>query len=44
MKNMIDKSKEVEAEKIDVAGTLMARDYKGVNNFGMNGVIEECAK
>ena len=43
MKNMVDKSKEVEAEKIDVAGTLMARDYKGVNNFGMNGVIE-CQK
>lgn len=43
MKNMIDKTKEVEAEKIDVAGTLMARDYKGVNNFGMNGVVE-CQK
>ena len=43
MKNMIDKTKEVEAEKINVAGTLMARDYKGINNFGMNGVIE-CQK
>ena len=40
---MIDKTKEVEAEKIDVAGTLMAIDYKGVNNFGMNGVVE-CQK
>lgn len=43
MKNMVDKTKDVEAEKIDVAGTLMARDYKGINNFGMNGVIE-CQK
>ena len=43
MKNMIDKSKDVEAEKIDVAGILMVRDYKGVNNFGMNGVVE-CQK
>ena len=25
---------------IDVANTLMARDYKGFGNKGMNGVIE----
>ena len=24
----------------DTATTLMARDYKGLNNFGTNGVIE----
>ena len=29
------------AEKpIDVAVTLMARDYKGLDNYGSNGVIE----
>ena len=27
-------------KKIDVASTLMARDYKGFGNQGMNGVIE----
>ena len=24
----------------DIATTLMARDYKGLNNYGTNGVIE----
>ena len=26
--------------KTDIACTLLARDYKGVNNHGFNGVIE----
>lgn len=26
--------------KIDVAVTLRARDYKGLDNYGSNGVIE----
>lgn len=30
-------------KQIDVACTLCARDYKGLNNFGSNGVIE-CEK
>ena len=28
-------------KEIDVANTLLARDYKGFGNQGMNGVIEE---
>ena len=27
-------------KQIDVAVTLMARDYKGFDNYGSNGVIE----
>lgn len=27
-------------KKIDIATTLLARDYKGLNNYGSNGVIE----
>ena len=27
-------------KQIDVAVTLRARDYKGPNNYGTNGVIE----
>ncbi len=27
-------------KKIDVAVTLRARDYKGFDNYGSNGVIE----
>lgn len=27
-------------KKIDVAVTLRARDYKGLDNYGSNGVIE----
>lgn len=30
-------------KQIDVACTLCARDYKGLNNYGSNGVIE-CEK
>jgi hypothetical protein len=37
---MVDKNIEPSAESIAVASTLMARDYKGLNNFGTNGVIE----
>ena len=40
LKGMIDKNLEPTATTIDVATTLMARDYKGLNNFGTNGVIE----
>lgn len=29
------------AKKIDIAGTICARDYKGPNNYGFNGVIED---
>lgn len=39
MKNMIDKNLEPDAKIIDVACTLMARDWKGINNYGSNGVI-----
>ena len=28
-------------EPIDVATTLLARDYKGLNNYGFNGVLED---
>ena len=28
-------------KQIDIAATLMARDYKGFGNQSMNGVIEE---
>lgn len=31
---------EVAEKPIDVAVTLMARDYKGLDNYGSNGVIE----
>ena len=31
---------EVAERPIDVAVTLMARDYKGLDNYGSNGVIE----
>lgn len=38
MKNMIN-DKSPSAKQTHVACTLMARDYKGLNNFGFNGVI-----
>lgn len=41
LKNMIDKNKECEFEKSNIAVTLMARDYKGLNNYGSNGVLAE---
>ena len=40
LKGMIDKDIEPTASKIDVSATIMARDYKGLNNYGTNGVIE----
>ena len=40
LRNMIDKNKESSADVVDVACTLMARDYKGLNNYGSNGVLE----
>ena len=43
LKGMVDKQLEPQAQKIDVSSTLMSRDYKGLNNYGTNGVIE-CQK
>ena len=40
LKGMVDKDLEPTATKQEVATTLLARDYKGLNNFGTNGVIE----
>ena len=40
LKGMVDKKLEPQALKIDVSSTLMSRDYKGLNNYGTNGVIE----
>ena len=41
LKNMSSVDREPIAEKrIDIACTLCARDYKGFNNYGNNGVIE----
>ena len=40
LKGMVDKELEPDALKIDVSSTLMSRDYKGLNNYGTNGVIE----
>ena len=43
LKGMVDKELEPHALKIDVSSTLMSRDYKGLNNYETNGVIE-CKK
>lgn len=40
LKGMVDKDIEPTASVIDVSTTIMARDYKGLNNYGTNGVIE----
>ena len=41
MEAVLLKSQASEFERFtDVANTLMARDYKGFGNQGMNGVIE----
>lgn len=40
LKGMVDKDIEPTASRIDVSTTIMARDYKGLNNYGTNGVIE----
>lgn len=44
LRNMTDRNKEPSADVTDVACTLMARDYKGLSNFGTNGVIEKWQK
>lgn len=43
LKGMSSKKYEPYAEKVDISTTLCARDYKGLNNFGQNGVIEVMA-
>ena len=40
LKGMYSLKYEPSMETIDTAVTLCARDYKGLNNFGTNGVIE----
>lgn len=35
-----DKTRKPDFQFADIAVTLMARDYKGLNNYGSNGVIE----
>ena len=35
-----DKSRYPFAEEIDVGHTILARDWKGLNNYGCNGVAE----
>jgi|GEM_PF-891359 hypothetical protein len=40
LKGMVDKNIEPTASVIDVSAAIMSRDYKGPNNYGMNGVIE----
>lgn len=43
LSGMASNSWKPEIERIDVACTLCARGYKGLNNYGSNGVIE-CEK
>lgn len=43
LKGMSSKDAVPEIEKRDIAGALCARDYKGLNNYGSNGVLE-CRK
>ena len=40
LKGMVSKDLEPSAKKQEVATTLLARDYKGLSNFGTNGVVE----
>lgn len=40
LKNMIDKKKEPTLDFQDVGVTILARNYKGLNNYGSNGVLE----
>ena len=35
-----DKSREPGLELSDISCTILARDYKGLSNYGSNGVIE----
>lgn len=43
LNGMSSQKHEPEMRKNDIAITLCARDYKGFNNFGSNGVLE-CKK
>lgn len=43
LSGIISEKYEPQVRKIDVASTLLARDYKGFNNYGNNGVLE-CKK
>ena len=40
LKGMVSENFEPSAEFTDVACTIMARDWKGLSNYGTNGVIE----
>ena len=40
LKGMSSNKYDPYAEKADISRTICARDYKGLNNFGQNGVIE----
>ena len=40
LKGMVDKNIEPTASVVDVSAAIMSRDYKGLNNYGTNGVIE----
>lgn len=37
--NMVDKKNKPNSKQTNIACTLMQRDYKGINNYGFNGVI-----
>lgn len=39
LKHMITPPLPPEAKKTNVCPTIMARDWKGLNNYGMGGVI-----
>ena len=43
LSGMVSDKLNPEAKEIDVAYTMLSRDYKGLNNYGMNGVLE-CEK
>lgn len=30
-----------DADKLEIAHTLLARDWKGLGNYGSNGAVEE---
>nr|DAR30076.1 MAG TPA: Cytosine specific methyltransferase [Caudoviricetes sp.] len=40
LKGMSSKKYNPYAEKADISRTICARDYKGLNNYGQNGVVE----
>lgn len=39
LKHMITPPSEPSAQYTDVCPTIMARDYKGLNNYGMGGCL-----